>query len=337
MRRGLIPVAVLGVAAVAWGAPRKPVVKVAADGSAQYRTVQAAVDAAPDGGEVIEIAPGTYREKVLVAKNGVELRGMGARPQDVVLTYDDSAGTAGGTKNSYSVGVTGDDFRAENLTIANDFEAHHPRGQQEGWQAVALMINGDREVLRHVRLLGFQDTLYANSRTCHNASDPQDKACRASRQLFEDCYIEGHVDFIFGDAKAAFDLCELHGVKSSNVMLTAQSRVYPLEDSGYLFLDCTVTADPGVDKLVLGRPWRPYARVYFVNTKVKGAVIDPEGWSEWADKLKTSDYAEYNTGPGEDVSKRVAPSRQLSKDEVKKLTVESWVGGPEGWERGTRR
>ena len=224
--------------------------------------------------------------------------------------------------------MTGDDFRAENLTIANDFEAHHPRTGQEGWQAVALMIAGDREVLRHVRLLGFQDTLYANSKTCHNAGDPQNKECRASRQLFEDCYIEGHVDFIFGDAKAAFHRCELHGLKGSNVMLTAQSRLYPLEDSGYLFLDCTVTADAGVGRLVLGRPWRPYARVYFVDTKVRGAVIDPEGWSEWADKLKTSDYAEFHTGPGVDVSKRVAPSRQLPKAEAEKLTVEEWLGFP---------
>ena len=330
MRRWLALILLGG--GVAWAAPGKPVVKVAADGSAQYRTVQSAVDAAGDGGEVIEIAPGTYHEKILIARDGIELRGEGRRPEDTVLTFDDSAGTAGGTKNSYSVGVTGNDFRAENLTIANDFEAHHPRTGGEGWQAVALMINGDREVLRHVRLLGFQDTLYANSKTCHNSSDPADKECHASRMLFQDCYIEGHVDFIFGDAKAVFDHCELHGLKSPNVMLTAQSRLYPLEDSGYLFLDCTVTADPGVGKLILGRPWRPYARVYFVNTRIKGATVDPEGWSEWADKLKTSDYAEFNTGPGADVSKRIAPSRQLTRAEAAKLTVKSWLAGADGWD-----
>ena len=95
MRRWL---ALMVMGTVAWGAPRKPVVRVAADGSGQYKSVRAAVDGAPESGEVIEIAPGTYREKVLVAKDGIELRGMGKRPEDVVLTYDDSAGTAGGRR-----------------------------------------------------------------------------------------------------------------------------------------------------------------------------------------------------------------------------------------------
>lgn len=330
-RVSVLAIGLLFMSSLAFASEKKPVVTVASDGTGQYRTVQAAVDAAPAQGSVIRIEPGTYKEKILIAKNGIELRGLGKTPQDVVLTYDDSAGTAGGTKNSYSVGVTGDNFFADNLTIQNDFERTHPRTGGEGWQAVALMITGDREVLRHVRLLGYQDTLYANSKTCHNATDPHDQTCHASRQLFSDCYIEGHVDFIFGDAKAVFDHCTLHGLPSPEVMLTAQSRLYPLEDSGYLFLHCTVTAAPGVQHMVLGRPWRPYARVYFVDTKLDGATIAPEGWSEWAGKLKTADYAEYNTGPGADVSRRVPPSRQLTAAEAKKLTIKNWLSGPDGW------
>jgi pectinesterase len=314
------------MAAATWAVAAKPVESVAGDGSGQFRTVQSAVDAAPEGGAVLRISPGTYREKLMVAKDGIELRGTGSTPAAVLLTYDDSAGTAGGTSKSYTVAVTGDDFVAENLTIQNDFEKTHARSEQ-GSQAVALMITGDKEVLRRVRLLGYQDTLFANSKSCHAAEDVG-KACRASRQLFEDCYIEGHVDFIFGDAKAVFDHCEMHGVSHPTVMLTAQSRLFPEEDSGYLFLDCTVTATPDVQQLALGRPWRPYARVYFVNTKLAGATVAPEGWSEWADKLKTSDYAEWNTGPGSDVSQRAKPSRQLTKEEASKLTVASWL---EGW------
>ncbi|MDE1161733.1 MAG: pectinesterase family protein [Acidobacteriaceae bacterium] len=312
--------------AAAWAS--KPVVTVASDGSAQYRTVQAAVDAAPeDGGEVIRIQPGTYREKVFVAKNGIEFRGQGKKPEDTLITWDDSAGRAGGTNKSYTLGVTGNDFIATDLTIENNFEKLHGRTEQ-GSQAVALMVSGDRELFRHVRLLGYQDTLYAQSKTCHNSTDPTDQACQASRQLFEDCYIAGHVDFIFGDSKAVFKDCELHAMQHFEVMLTAQSKVYPLEDSGYLFLNTTVTSDPGVGHISLGRPWRAYARVYFVNTKVvKPAVITPEGWREWSGKLATADYAEYNTGPGDDVSKRLAPSRQLTKDEVKKLTVKNWLPG----------
>jgi pectinesterase len=115
------------------------------------------------------------------------------------------------------------------------------------------------------------------------------------------------------------------------VMLTAQSKLYPAEDSGYLFLDTKVTADKGVGNVIFGRPWRAYARVYFVRTSfAKDVPLDPAGWSEWADKLKTADYADADTtigGKKADTSKRIAPSRVLSTAEVSKLTAESWLNG----------
>ncbi|SEF61435.1 pectinesterase [Bryocella elongata] len=324
---------------VAASAATKPTTVVAVDGSGQFKTVQAAVDSATDAGLILQIEPGTYREKIRIARNGIELRGMGRKPDDVVLVWDDSAKSAGGTGKSYSVQVTGDDFRAENLTIQNDWEKKNAR-VGEGSQAVALSISGDREVLGHVRLLGYQDTLYAASNSCHaeadaTAAQASGKPCHASRQLFQDCYIEGHVDFIFGDAKAVFDHCELHGMTHTVVALTAQSRLYPLEDSGYLFLHTKVTADVAVDKLSFGRPWRAYARVYFVDTTVSGTVIEPEGWIEWGGRLATSDYAEFNTrdsdGTPARIDKRLAPSRQLTRAEAAKLTVNSWLEGPDGW------
>jgi pectinesterase len=323
----------VGVAVSAYAATPRPVVTVAADGSGQFRTVQAAVNAASAAGLVIRIAPGTYKEKLTIAGDNIELRGEGKSPEDVVLTWDDSAGSAGGTGKSGSVNVTGNNFFAENLTMQNDWERTHARGQ-EGSQAVALYITGDREVLRHVRLLGYQDTLYSASTACHQPLD-NGNPCAASRQLFDDCYIAGHVDFIFGDAKAVFDHCEIHGVAHETVMLTAQSRLFPQEDSGYLFRDCTITADPGVGTLVLGRPWRTYATVLFVNTTVRGAAIAPAGWQEWAGRLATSTYAEFNThqpnGKPVDVSQRIAPSRQLTAAEAAKLTVQAWLAGPDGW------
>ena len=318
---------------------QKPVVTVTPSGSGQFTTVQAAVDSAGEKGIVIKIAPGTYREKLHIDKPGVELRGTGAKPQDVVLTYDDSAKSAGGTGKSGSVNVSGDNFYAENLTIENDWEKKNAR-INEGAQAVALLLTSDRAVLRHVRLLGYQDTLYASSKSCHVNYDPASGApapelCHASRQLFEDCYIEGHVDYIFGDAKAVFKNCELHGMTHSMVTITAQSKMYPTEDSGYLFLDCTITSETGVDRLSFGRPWRAYARVYFVNTTVKDATLDPPGWMEWSGKLATSDYAEYNThepgGTAVKTATRIAPSRQLTKAEAGKLTVDSWLAAPDGW------
>lgn len=319
------------------GLAAKPAVTVAADGSADFKTVQAAVDAAPEQGEVIRIRPGVYKEKLAIPQNGIELRGLGQKPGDVVLTYDDSAKSAGGTGKSGSVTVRGNDFIAENLTIQNDWEKTHER-MGEGAQAVALNISGDREVLRHVRLLGYQDTLYAGSNTCH-AKEDVGKPCQAARMLFEDCYIEGHVDFIFGDAKAAFRNCEVHGMTHPVIALTAQSKLFPEEDSGYLFLDCTITADVAVDKVYFGRPWRAYSTVYFINSDVKGTVIQPEGWMEWKNpdgtgKLATSTYVEFNThdvnGPVK-TNKRIAPSKQLTKGEVAKISVASWLAGTDGW------
>ena len=160
---GTVAVGFLWLGGVA-GAQEKPKVTVAADGTGDYRTVQLAVDAAPAQGEVIRIKPGTYqREGGRFRRRGLSCEGMGKTPAEVVLAFDDSAKSAGGTGKSGSVTVTGDDFTAENLTIQNDWEKKNAR-MGEGAQAVALMISGDREVLRHVRLLGYQDTLYAGSK-----------------------------------------------------------------------------------------------------------------------------------------------------------------------------
>ena len=174
---------------------------------------------------------------------------------------------------------------------------------------------------------------------CHAPEDATAGPCQAARMLFEDCYIEGHVDFIFGDAKAAFKNCEIHGMTHPVIALTAQSKLWPAEDSGYLFLDCTITADVAVDKVYFGRPWRAYSTVYFVNTDVKAAVVQPEGWMEWKNgdgsgKLATSTYAEYGThdanGPVK-TDRRIAPSKVLTKAEAEKLTVASWLAGKDGW------
>jgi pectin methylesterase-like acyl-CoA thioesterase len=325
----------MSLAAQGQAAAKKKTLVVASDGSGQFKTVQEAVDAAPLGNVRIKIKPGEYRQVVAITADGVELRGLGKRPEDVVLVYDNSAAAAGGTGKSGSVTVTGDDFRAENLTIANDFEKRHER-TNNGSQAVALRVTGDREIFRHVRLLGYQDTLYADSKLCH-APAADGGTCHAARQYFGDCYIEGHVDFIFGDAKAVFERCEIHGMAHSMVTLTAQSRLRPEEDSGYLFRDCTVTAEAGAQDILLGRPWRDYSTVVFLNTDFK-APLDPKGWLEWGGRLKTSDYEEYGShGLAGDLTQRVASSRQLTAAEAAKDTTRMWLAGVDGWNPGAVR
>jgi pectinesterase len=284
---------------------------VAADGSADFKTVQAAVDAAPPIGVSISIRPGLYREKLVINKAHIQLRGTGTKASDVVLSYDDSAGTVGGTTKSASVTVSGDDFYAENLTVENTFSRTRPL-KQEGSQAVALKITGDRSVLRNVRFLGFQDTLYPTG--------------AGSRQYFVDCYIEGNVDFIFGNAKAFFENCEIHSLAHQVVYITAQSKLHEDEQSGYVFDHCRLTADPDAKIVYLGRPWRAYATVVFINTKMD-TPIAPEGWHEWEHdgkpSLPTVFYAEYkSSGPGANPARK-----QLSDAEAKRFALTAFFDG----------
>jgi pectin methylesterase-like acyl-CoA thioesterase len=342
-RKNLRRAQIAGIATIALLLPalsaQKPAVKktllVATDGSGQFKTVQEAIDSAPAGNVRINIKPGEYRALISISTNGVELRGLGKTPQDTVLIYDNSAGTPGpdgkqlGTGRSGTILLTGDDFYAENLTIANDFEKHHERSNQ-GSQAVALHVTGDREVFRKVRFLGFQDTLYADSKLCHAPGDGA--TCHAAREYYSDCYIEGHVDFIFGDAKAVFDRCEIHTLPHVMDTITAQSRLRPEEDSGYVFRDCTVTGDPGSQDLLLGRPWRAYSTVVFLNTDFQ-APLDPAGWKEWNGALATSDYEEYKShGQAGDVTKRIPPSKQLTAADIAKYATKTWLAGTDGWD-----
>jgi len=306
-------------------------VTVAADGSGDFQTVQAAVDAAPADGSVIRIRPGTYRERLAIAKPHIALLGLGNDPAQVVLTYDLSAGTAGGTTRSASVTISGADFSAENLTFENSFSRNRPL-TQEGSQAVAVKVTGDRAVFRHDRFLGYQDTLYANSQSCESDRGP----CVPARQYFEDCYIEGNVDFIFGDALAFFEHCELHALPHSQEMLTAQSKHYADEKSGYVFDHCRVTAAPGAGKIWLGRPWRSYASVVFLHTELPAEIV-PAGWSEWEHNgvasLPTVFYAEYeSTGPGADPKARDPHSKQLTAAEAAAYTPAKFLAGSDGWD-----
>ncbi len=249
--------------------------RVAADGSGDCRSVQEAVDRATESGAVITIAPGTYREKLHVSKANIHFIGTGESAAAVVLSFGDSAKTAGGTSKSASVTVDADGFMAENLTIENTWSKDHPDPAERS-QAVALLIASDRAVLDRVRLIGWQDTLYANSRSCREG----EAACMASREFFHDCYITGEVDYIFGDAKAVFKNCELQSQVHSMVTITAQSKHYAAEDSGYYFLHCRITGADGLSKLYFGRPWRDYSTVTFYDTDIE-QQMEAAGWLEW--------------------------------------------------------
>jgi pectin methylesterase-like acyl-CoA thioesterase len=318
--------------------PGDKTLHVAADGTGDFDSIQRAIDAAPAAdGAIVLVAPGTYREILTVTKPHITLRSANPDPARTVVINDRSAGTAGGTLHSATVNVTGDDFFAENITFQNDFNTTHPQ-LPAGSQALALLVTGDRAAFNNVRLVGNQDTLYAGSKQCTGQGDK--RSCTPARQYFSNCYIEGNVDFIFGDGKTVFENCEIRSNEHSEGFITAQGKSYPAEDSGYVFDKCRLTANPGVTNVYLGRPWRPYATVIYLNT-VMGEHILPAGWREWhpneTHSIETAFYAEMNsTGPGAKSSEREPHTHPLTAEEAKKYQPAAFLRGTDGWNPASR-
>ena len=287
---------------------------VAKDGSGDFFTVQEAINAVPDyrkgARTTILVKEGTYKEKVIIpaSKNAVSLMGEG----DVKITFDDYAGKPNifgeekGTSGSSSCYIYAPDFYAENITFEN---SAGPVGQ-----AVACFVSADRAYFRKCRFLGFQDTLYTYGKGC--------------RQYYEECYIEGTVDFIFGWSVAVFNRCRIHSIGKG--YLTAPSTDKG-QKYGYAFYDCDITADEGVEKVYLSRPWRPYAKAVFIRCNM-GRHILPEGWNNWrkVENEKTVFYAEYQSkGEGANPKNRAAYSRQLKS--LDGYSMEEVLSGNDGW------
>jgi pectinesterase len=296
-----------------------------------FPTIQNAMDhhpwAGPGGRVFIEIAPGTYHERVIITQNhsNITFIGKGKSPEDVVITNSLNAKAAGGTFFTETVEINGAGFEADNITFDN--------AAGNTGQAVAVADRADRSIFKHCRFLGHQDTLFADY----------------GRQYYVDSYIEGGVDFIFGNATAVFDHSELHA--NGPGYLTAQSRTSANQSTGYVILNSQVTAAfdtpappadaPGAasthsahNTIGLGRPWRPYSRVIYINTSLP-ADLRPEGWNNWNNPAneKTAYYAESNSsGPGANPSARVPWSHQLSPAEAKQYLPAAFLRGSDNWQ-----
>ncbi|HTF94856.1 MAG TPA: pectinesterase family protein [Cellvibrio sp.] len=290
----------------------QPILRVAADGSGQYRTVQAALNTLSSSNTTptqIRIKPGTYREKLSVTKPFVTFCGETGKTSSTILTYNDGASTSNGsggtigTSGSASVTIKTNDISMENITIENSFGV--------GSQAVALLAQGQRLQFRNCRLLGNQDTLYTHSGT----------------QYYRNCYIQGTVDFIFGAATAVFDNNTIHSVGGGSA-LTAPStdQAVPF---GLVFLGGKVTAASNVSKgsVALGRNWRPYGAATYIRTEL-GQHISAVGWVKMSENtLDTARFSEYlTTGAGANPSKRAPQSKQLSASEAAKYTISNIFG-----------
>lgn len=287
---------------------------VAKDGSGDFFTVQEAINAVPDFRKnkrtTILVRSGEYKEKLIVPASKINVSMIGE--EGAVITNDGYAkklnalGDEMSTSGSSTAYIYAPDFYAENITFANT-------AGRVG-QAVACFIEGDRAYFKHCRFLGNQDTLYTYG--------------KESRQYYEDCYVEGTVDFIFGWSTVVFRNCEIHSVGDGYVTAPATDKG---KKYGYVFWNCRLTAAPEAKSVYLSRPWRPYAQVVYIQCQL-GKHILPAGWDNWRNPAneKTVFFAEYkNTGDGADTKQRVSYSKQLKS--IAGYSPEDVLKGNDGW------
>jgi len=282
----------------------KYVFTVAKDGTGEYSSIQDAIDAMrvyPLAPITLYIKNGIYNEKIEMPANNTDVSFIGENVDSTIITWNDYSGKAEHTTfTSYTAKISGNRFRAENITFVN---SAGPVGQ-----ALALYVDADKAVFKNCKFLGNQDTIFTSG--------------EQSRQLFTDCYIEGTTDFIFGPATSVFQNCTIKA--KTNSFITAASTT-PGKQFGYVFLNCKIIADSAVTKLYLGRPWRANAKTVFIKCDLPKAIA-PEGWNNWnnSENEKTVFYAEYkNAGEGASPEKRVKWSKQLNDKQAQAYSLAS--------------
>ncbi len=304
---------------------------------------------------VVHIGPGIYREKLVVTRPNLTLQGEGALRDDTVLVWGDGAfdnmpeGDKRGTFRTASVRIDTHDFTAKHLTFKNDAGYGRDAGQ-----ALALYVDGDRIYFEDCRLLGSQDTLFTAPLPLKEAipggfkGPGADKPRIQGRHCFRGCMIQGDVDFIFGGGTAWFEDCVLFS-KLPEPQATSQSsqpspQTTPVhgyitaastpegQPFGYVFRNCRLESDCPPGTVMLGRPWREWAKTVYLNCEL-GAHIHPAGWADWGKPHGHFYYGEYrSTGPGASPETRADFSCQLTDAEAAEYSMERVLNG---WTPGT--
>jgi pectinesterase len=282
---------------------------VAKDGTGQYATVQAAIDAVPANNttrRVITIKAGTYREIVTIPANKpyVTLQGAGSSAGQTVIVNNHSSAGGYGTSGSATAFINGHDFAASNLTLSNDYG--------EGSQAVAANVNADRSVFTNVRFLGNQDTLLVNN----------------YRSYYRSSYVEGTVDFIFGGGTAVFHATTVHERRSTGGPITA-AKTDAANPYGFLFYKSTITGAAN-NVTQLGRPWGAAAQVLYRESNLSATIKTAQPWTDMSsNSWKNARFLEYkNTGSGAGTNSN---RPQLSDSAAANHTPQKYLAGTDGW------
>ncbi|CAH9117262.1 unnamed protein product [Cuscuta epithymum] len=295
---------------------------VAADGTGNFTTVTDAVNFAPNNSAVrifIYVRQGVYQENVEIPKWKPNIVMLGDGRNVTVITGNRSVVDGWTTFRSATVAVSGGGFLARDITFENT-------AGPEKHQAVALRVSSDLAAVYRCTIAGFQDSLYVHS----------------FRQFYRECDIYGTIDFIFGNAAAAFQGCNIVSrmpMPGQFTVVTAQSRDSPFEATGISIQNCSILAtsellanSDGV-KSFLGRPWKNCSVTVVMESYIDG-FIEPEGWTRWLGDqgLDTLYYGEYqNNGPGSVTDNRVdwAGYHVMEYDDAWNFTVSEFITGDE--------
>lgn len=274
---------------------------VSKNSDGDFSSVQAAVNAAKSGDEIL-VKSGVYKERVEITKQGIRLIGEGAENTVLENSYYAKMimpdGEKRGTFRSYTLLINTNNFTCKNMTITNSAGF----GSEVG-QAIAVYAEGDGIFFEDCRLIGHQDTLFTGPLPEQEYEKggfrgPTEFAPRVQgRQLYRRCYISGEVDFIFGSAEAYFDGCDIFSYncnKEINGYVTAAST-YNDREVGYVFNNCRLTSDCPENTVYLGRPWRDYAKTVFISCEF-GEHIHSDGFHDWNKEKarETAFYSVYN-------------------------------------------
>ncbi|XP_010437784.1 PREDICTED: putative pectinesterase/pectinesterase inhibitor 45 [Camelina sativa] len=299
----------------------KPNATVAKDGSGKFTTINDALKAMPakyQGRYIIYVKHGVYDESVIVDKKKANVTMIGDGSQKTIVTGNKSHAKKIQTFLTATFVAQGEGFMAQSMGFRNT-------AGPEGHQAVAIRVQSDRSVFLNCRFEGYQDTLHAYTH----------------RQYYKSCVIVGTVDFIFGDAAAIFQNCDIFirkGSPGQKNTVTAQGRVDKFQTTGFVIHNCTIAPNEDLKpakaqfKSYLGRPWKKHSRTVVMESTIED-VIDPVGWLRWQETdyaVDTLFYAEYkNDGPSGATASRVKwPGfRVIKKEEAMKYTVGPFLQG----------
>jgi pectinesterase len=286
---------------------------VGKDSKSKYHSIQEVLNLIPSGNTKpvsIYVKKGIYKEIITVDASKSNILLVGESEVNTIIQFDNHAGVKmpnGDTLNTWTCAtafIYGNDFQAQHISFSNQ------AGFNAG-QAVALRVEGNRASFYNCKMLGFQDVLFLSG--------------NGVKHYFENCYIEGTTDFIFGAATALFQNCNIHSKKNSHVTAASTNSIIPI---GFVFKNCKLTGDSVLNKVSLGRPWSPTASVTYIHCWLGNHIIE-EGWNNWKNPANeaTARYSEYKSvGPGANPSKRAAWSKQLSDDQANSFTIEKIFG-----------